>query len=114
MSGPQSVFPPSPGPLTIDRRNDADGVTLVLRGEIDLASAPVLERALQDIERSSPDRIVLDLAALDFLDSSGIHLLIRAQERARTSRHQLVVTRVPVHAQRLFELTGIKAQLNIE
>ncbi len=114
MSPPRPVSPLVPSQLRIARRDDADSVTLVLRGEVDLASAPTLERALWDVERSSPARIVLDLAVLEFLDSTAIHLLIHAQERARANRHQLVLTHVPGHAQRLFELTGITTQLTIQ
>ena len=114
MSGGQLVTSPVLSQLTIDRRHDADSLTLVLRGEIDIASAPALERALREAELSSPRRIVLDLAGLAFLDSSAIHLLIDAQERARTNRHHLVVTHVRAHARRLFELTGINAQLTIQ
>jgi anti-sigma B factor antagonist len=113
MPGPQLVSPPTLGQLTIGRRSDADSVTLVLRGEVDIASAPMLEAALREVERSRPRRIVLDLAALDFVDSTGVHLLINAQERARAQRHELVLTRVPSHAQRLFDLTGVSAQLTL-
>jgi len=114
MSGPQFVFPPPPNHLTVARRNDGETVTLVLRGEVDIASAPALERVLQGVERFSPCRIVLDLGPLTFIDSTGIHLLIHAQERANANGHQLVVTHVTSRVQRVFELTGLKDRLTIQ
>lgn len=114
MPGPQVHPPPTRSPLTIDSRYDADTVTLVLRGEIDLASAPALERKLEDAESLLPRRIVLDLAGLDFIDSAGIHLLIDAQQRAQADGHQLILTHVPAHATRLFRLTGINERLVVE
>ena len=104
----------TPDHLTIASRIEADEVTLTICGEIDLISAPALERALRDAESSRPGRIVLDLAALDFIDSSGIHMLIHARERADANGHQLVLAHVPAHAQRVFGLIGVSARLIVE
>jgi anti-anti-sigma factor len=89
-------------------------VTLTLGGEIDLESAPALENELRDAEGSQPRRVVLDLAAIDFLDSTGIHLLLEAQERAETTGRQFVLRHVPDHAHRLFTLTGLISRLTVE
>ena len=102
---------PDPRHLMIDSRSNSDDVTLLIGGEIDLASAPALERELREAERSMPRRIVLDLTALEFMDSTGILLLFRAQERAAAAGHPLALTRVPAQVQRLFSLTGLKTRL---
>ena len=73
-----------------------------------------LEHELRDAERSLPQRVVLDLAAIVFLDSTGIHLLFEAQERAETSGRQFVLRHVPGHAHRLFTLTGLISRLTVE
>ena len=107
-----SLYPgPYPAELTIDSRMDAAGVTLAIGGEIDLASAPALERELQEAEGSRPRRIVLDLEDLDFIDSAGVHRLFQAFDRATAMGHRLILTRVPAHAERLFSLTGINTRL---
>jgi anti-anti-sigma factor len=100
--------------LSIVRQDEDGAVTLILGGEIDLESAPALEHELRDAERSFPRRVVLDLAAIDFLDSTGIHLLFEAQERAETSGRQFVLRHVPGHAHRLFTLTGLISRLTVE
>ena len=62
-----------------------DGVAgVAVRGEVELATAPVLTAALEDGVRRSSGPFVVDLVAVDFLDSSGIHCLVRA--RASSSR----------------------------
>ncbi len=114
VTGSQDHPAPSPGQLTISRQVEGDSVTLAIGGELDLESAPTLERELEDAERSVPRRLVLDLASLDFLDSTGIHLLIDALQRAETNGHQLVLTRVPAHADRLFRLTGLGPRLTVK
>ena len=104
----------APQQLTITRRTKADEVTLILRGELDLASAPALERELNDIEASQPRLIVLDLGALEFIGSTGIHLLVEADRRAQTRAHHFVLRHVPTHARRLLHLTGADALITVE
>ena len=56
---------------------EGDGRTLVLKGELDLATAHVLESVL-DRHYGSDGDLTLDLAGLDFMDSTGIKLIIAA------------------------------------
>jgi anti-anti-sigma factor len=105
---------PPPAEFGIDRREEDGGLTLSIQGEIDLATAPRLERELEDAARSSARRIVLDLAALDFIDSSGVCLLVEAQRRADHDGRPLVLTHVPPHARRLFQITGVDTVLQIQ
>lgn len=100
-------MPSVPPQLTIESRAEADGVRLIVRGEVDLASVPVLERELRRAEASSGVRIVLDLGELSFIDSSGLSCLMHALKRTDSNGHTLVLTRVPAQARRLFELTGL-------
>jgi anti-sigma B factor antagonist len=105
---PEAMSPqaPIPGQLVIEKTQEADGVVLALSGELDLASAPVLERELRDAEATSPPRLVIDLAGLAFMDSTGLQALLRARERANTDgQHQLLLRRAPHQVQRVFELT---------
>jgi anti-sigma B factor antagonist len=114
VTGTQVQPAPRRGRLTIQRREEADGVTLSIRGEVDLASATALKRELDDSEHTQLRRIILDLAAMDFIDSSGIRVLLHAKERADRNGHSLVLTNVPADAQRLFRLTGLDTHLAIQ
>ena len=104
----------APQQLTITRRANANEVTLIVCGELDLASAPALEQALHDAEASPSGRVVLDFEALEFIDSMGIHLLVQAEKRAQTKSHHFVLRHVPTHARRLLRITGLDALLTIE
>lgn len=111
-----SEWRPSPARdlLTIDRQEEDGSVTLSLHGEVDLLSAPLLRQGLRDAAQASPRRIVLDLAELDFIDSTGVHTLLEAQSYIGSNDHALVLANVPPHVHRLFRITGVDAQFPIE
>jgi anti-anti-sigma factor len=96
---------PVPGPLRIERRREGDAIVIVLVGELDLASAPELERELREAEASGPTRVLIDLRGLGFMDSTGLQALLRARERASSNVYELALRRGPHQVQRVFELT---------
>ena len=92
--------------LTIDVELAADGVVVRLEGELDAATAGQLERSLAALQTPSPV-LVLDLHALNFVDSLGLNMLFRAREWARARDIPLRVVRAPVHVQRLIALSAL-------
>ena len=92
---------PGSGPLSIDSRRDGDAVLIVLHGELDLASAPELERELREAESSSPNRVTIDLSGLGFMDSTSLQALLRARERAGSSTYELKLPPGPHQVQRI-------------
>lgn len=89
------------------RHADAQGVVLALRGELDLASAPALERELSEIAATGSGRILIDLAGLDFMDGAGLGVLLRAQRNAHAGGRPLQLRRPTRQVQRLFVLTDL-------
>jgi anti-sigma B factor antagonist len=87
--------------------------TLTVAGELDLVSSPVLERELEKAYRLDADVILLDLRGLAFMDSTGLHLLVRAQQRAGEAGRRLALTRGSEQVQRLLELTGVAELVKI-
>jgi anti-anti-sigma factor len=104
----------SPGaPLSIERHKLADGSTqLALVGELDLATLHLLEQELDRIEPTEK-RLVLDLRRLEFVDSSGLHALLRVDRRLNDAGGQLTIVRGPRAVERLFRLTGLDTRLRI-
>lgn len=96
--------------LGIQRHSDSQGVALVVRGELDLASAQKLEQTLREIEETRPGRVLIDLRELEFMDCTGLALMVRAQQRAHARGHQLALRRGPRQVQRLFEPTDLLDQ----
>ena len=85
-----------------------DGSLLHLRpvGELDLVAAYELEKASEAIDGRDVTQVVLDLRGLTFIDSTGLHTLVRAASRARRHDCRLVVVRAPVEMDRVFAMTG--------
>jgi len=79
---------------------------VVLAGEIDLASVPALEAALLGTLEERPVRLILDLSAVDFLDSSGVHLLERVRAAADRAAVAFAAVGPDGPARQVFELCG--------
>lgn len=93
-------------------RSQADGAVVVrVVGEIDLATAPALDAQLRDLEASGDARVILDLGGVEFMDSTGLHSIIRAQRNADCNGHTLAFRRGSPQVQRLLELTGVLTRL---
>jgi anti-sigma B factor antagonist len=97
----------------VDTQTTGRTVTLVLSGELDLMSSPILDQALEDAYGSYPELIVVDLRELEFMDSTGLHRLVAAQQRAVQSGQRFGVVRGGEQVQRLFDLTGIAELLTV-
>lgn len=89
-----------------------EGVVLALSGELDLATAPVVEDELRRAD-ASQDLIVLDLRHLTFMDSTGIRTLVAADRRARERGAALVIVQGSRQVRRLFELSGLTDHLQV-
>ncbi|HEU4976518.1 MAG TPA: STAS domain-containing protein [Baekduia sp.] len=107
-----SLSGPSPFDLTI--REDGGDVLIALRGELDVASAPQLEAALLPPVEAGR-RAVLDLGQLEFMDSTGVRVLVTAHHAAEEHGGRLTLLRTPegspVH--RVLEISGLDAVLEI-
>ena len=73
------------GQLTVCSERDGVLHTISVQGELDLATADLLERELVRVEGSDALSIVLDLSGLTFVDSTGVRLLISAHARSRAT-----------------------------
>jgi anti-sigma B factor antagonist len=91
----------------------ADGWSVVeLAGELDLASVARAEADLTRAEREGAG-LVLDLRALEFIDSTGLRLVVRAAGRLHERGGRLVVARGPRAVHRVFELAGLDGRLEM-
>jgi anti-sigma B factor antagonist len=86
---------------------------LTLSGELDLLSSPALEQELEHANRSGVEVILLDLSRLEFMDSTGLHVLVKAHQRAHDAGREFVLTKGGDQVQRLLDLTGVAELLRI-
>jgi anti-sigma B factor antagonist len=101
----------SPLDVTITERGDT--VHVALRGELDISSAPRLSDDLARVEAAGPARIVLDLSTLDFMDSTGLRILIGADSRAREADRRLILIKGNEMVQRVLRVTRLDERLEI-
>lgn len=87
--------------------------TLALSGELDLLSSPVLQRAVDAAAGSDVELIIVDLRQLEFMDSTGLHVIVQAQHRMHENGRRFVLIRGPEVVQRLFDLTGVADALTV-
>lgn len=80
------------------------GVLLALVGELDISSAPTLERELRRAEDGAPSVLVLDLRELRFMDSTGLRLVLGADARARREGRRLAIVRGGETIDRVFRI----------
>lgn len=99
---------PRMGSLALRSTRDGDTHVIELLGELDIAGAPRLEEELLSVEASDASSIVCDLRGLEFIDSTGIRLLLMASDRA-TGRFTLL--RGPPQVHRVFELTDLVTRM---
>ncbi|MGB8907948.1 MAG: STAS domain-containing protein [Candidatus Cybelea sp.] len=95
--------------LSIDLKTEGSGETLIfkLRGSLDLATAPTIRAALGEATEKGSQRLIVDLTQLEFLDSTGLGVLIGAHRRAaeRGGSFRLIVKDGPIS--RLLNITGL-------
>ena len=92
----------------------ADGVaTVVLEGELDISTAPVLDATLADVERNGTATLLLDLARVQFIDSTGLRSLLSARQRAEAAGRSLRLANLPVDVERVFDMTGVRRIFDI-
>jgi anti-sigma B factor antagonist len=81
-----------------------------LTGELDLATASVLESCLRDV----PGSVVLDCHALRFIDSSGLSVIVAAHRRREQTGDRLSIRGLSAALRQTFELTGLHHELHLE
>jgi len=97
------------GSLAVRGEREGEAQIIELIGELDLDGAPRLEEALREAEASDASSIVVDLGGLEFIDSTGLRLLVMAAERSKDGRFSLL--RGPKQVHRVFEITDLVDRL---
>jgi anti-anti-sigma factor len=95
--------------FTVATETSDGGATIVaVSGEVDLATAPEMRAALLAVTGD----LTVDMAAVSFMDSTGLSALISAQKRTAAAGHRFTVTNESDIVARTMELTGLYAVLH--
>jgi anti-sigma B factor antagonist len=91
---------------------EEDGTHVIrLTGELDMSSCEAVDAELRRAEAGPARRILLDVEALTFIDSSGLQVILKAKRRADRGGRRLRVTRGTGHVADMFRLTALDMTL---
>ncbi|MEJ7801176.1 MAG: STAS domain-containing protein [Ilumatobacter sp.] len=96
----------APSPLTIT----PTGVGLSVVGEIDAHTAPALATAISGCDQQT---VVVDMSAVEFVDSSGLRVLIEAHQAADEAGRSLQLSNPSTAVSRLLEISGVSDYLDV-
>jgi anti-anti-sigma factor len=100
----------SDSPFRIETVQRDGSLVLVVHGELDIVTSPLLDEALARARRTDAPSIVVDLLAVSFIDSTGLHVLIKHAQAEGGPRVR--VTKGSPQVRRLFELSGVADYLS--
>ena len=106
-----SAVPPILGDVTI-QVEQLGRLVVHVAGEVDMHSAPALRQALDGLDEENND-LVLDLTDLQFMDSSGVGVLVGAHKRSETAHRQVTIVCPPGPVSRVLTITGLDKVFHI-
>ena len=86
---------------------------VVLDGELDISTYEDARARLAEAERAAPELLVVDLAGLRFVDSTGVRLILSADERARQAGRRLALRLGDGPARRVFAALGLVDRFDV-
>lgn len=89
--------------------------TISVHGELDLSTAPVLEGPLEEALDSGEGSLLIDLSSCEFIDSTGIALIVRAWQRLDSGENgrALVICSQNDQVRRVLEITGLELSIPV-
>lgn len=102
-----------PNQFQVDVRRNGQTVVVAVSGELDLASGPALEEELRGISGDGTQLVVVDLRSLDFMDSTGLSILLQAHQRLASEGCEMSLVKGSAQVQRLLDLTGVTDRLTL-
>ncbi len=109
----------SPAPFDVAKEELDGGIlAIAVHGELDMSTAPQLERALQEALSDPEASIMLDLSECEFIDSTGIALIVRAwqqldREGGGDGKGRLVLCSHNHQVRRLLTITGVESSISM-
>ncbi len=97
-------------PVKIEIAPEADTVTAILSGEIDHHGAGRLREVIDDsVRRTCPRLLVLDFGGVEFMDSSGIGIVLGRYRLMQDMGGRLALRSLPPHIRKVMQVAGISS-----
>lgn len=94
-------------PLTITDRDTTAGPVVEVVGDLDYAHAAILRQQVEHLVLQPGQCLVIDLAGLDFCDSTGITALLAARQHALAAGAGIALAAVPANTMRILTIVGL-------
>jgi anti-anti-sigma factor len=99
--------------FTLEERNQGTAVVVTVTGELDLRTSPALEDRLGRAFDAGAELEILDLRMIEFMDSTGLRVLLTAHQRAQDSARRFALVRGADQVERVLTLTGVRDLLTV-
>lgn len=99
--------------LSLDTRAQGDHMVVQITGEIDVYTAPKLREALIELVNDGHYHLVIDVERVEFLDSTGLGVLVGGLKRVRTHDGSLAVVCTQERLLKIFRITGLTKVFSI-
>jgi anti-sigma B factor antagonist len=99
--------------LQVSTREESGRTVVAATGEVDVYTAPTLDDELTRATAAGVTSLVVDLSGVDFLDSTGLSVLVKALERVRERDGRLDVVVTAERVAKVFRITGLDEMLSL-
>lgn len=101
-------------PFTVSVRKEGDRTQVTVKGELDLATAPVLANQLLNVIANFGGDVVIDMSLVSFIDSTGFSVLVSHHLALQAKDRNLTLLNPTSTARRLMQITGLTDMFTIE
>ncbi len=94
--------------------HDDRGAVVRVGGDLEFGTAASLRTALIDLAQQGCDPLIVDIAALDFIDSTGLSLLVQAKQRIEAQGQRFILRHPTERVRRVLEISGLADLFSID
>jgi anti-anti-sigma factor len=99
--------------FSVEEHNTGSAWVLSVSGELDLRTSPELEQRLERVWGTGAELVILDLRPMEFMDSTGLRVLLGAHQRAQERGRRFALVRGADQVERVLTLTGVRDLLTV-
>jgi anti-sigma B factor antagonist len=99
--------------FSVVEHNHGGATVVAVSGELDLRTSPELEQRLTGAFDAGAELVILDLRLIEFMDSTGLRVLLGAHQRAHESGRRFALVKGADQVERVLTLTGVRDLLTV-
>lgn len=103
-----------PREFDVDVDENGGATTIRIRGEVDLYTAPKLRERLEQVVAGEDQQVVVELSEMDFIDSTGLGVLVGALKQVREHGGDMVLRNPSRSTHKILEIAGLTKLFTVE